>query len=126
METYNGGSHYIDEDKLKEIVKLSNAQNPDIVVLLGDFVSLKSKVATKLENRYRMKMETIASNLAGLKSKHGVFAVFGNNDVYYDWGIVGDQLKRIGYKVLENEVAIIEKGRSEIACFRDAGCNENF
>src|SRR5687768_473997 len=35
----HGGSNGVTEEKLREIVSLANAQEPDLIVLLGDYVS---------------------------------------------------------------------------------------
>src|SRR5690349_2484465 len=35
----HGGANYIDEAKIRKIVELTNAQNPDLIVLLGDYSS---------------------------------------------------------------------------------------
>ncbi len=32
----HGGSHYITEVRIRQIVETANAQNPDLIVLLGD------------------------------------------------------------------------------------------
>src|SRR4051812_16904765 len=33
------GAHFIDEAKLHRIVELTNAQNPDLILILGDYMS---------------------------------------------------------------------------------------
>ncbi|HEY2866123.1 MAG TPA: metallophosphoesterase, partial [Pyrinomonadaceae bacterium] len=75
----HAGSNAVDEAKLREIVKLTNRQNADLVVLLGDYVS---QASTLLHGKHALKMplETIAENLAGLTAKYGVVVVTGNHD----------------------------------------------
>ena len=101
----HGGSNSITEDKIKLVVNVANEQNADLIVLLGDYVAETNGIGSPL----RMPMQTVAENLKGLKAKYGVFVVLGNHDVLYDEKLVGDELRRIGYKVLENEVAFVEK-----------------
>ncbi len=106
----HGGANYIDEAKLRKIVELANQQNPDLIVLLGDYVSQKGGATKPL----RMPIETIAENLQGLKAKYGVYAVLGNHDGWYSDAFVGSALRNIGYKVLENEAIAIEKNGQKI------------
>ncbi|HEX6126713.1 MAG TPA: metallophosphoesterase, partial [Pyrinomonadaceae bacterium] len=61
----------------------------------------------------RMPVSEVANNLAGLQARHGVFAVLGNHDGWYDDVEIATELQRVGYRVLQNEIAIIrEKGVS--------------
>lgn len=100
----HGGSHGVDEAKILEVVKKANSEIPDIIVLLGDYVS------ENLEHtEIKMPMAIVAENLKGLKAKYGVYAVLGNHDGWYNDGDVASQLTRIGYKVLQNQAVVIEK-----------------
>jgi len=56
------------KNRLKKAIKLSNAQNPDIVFLLGDFMSFSSKKVKDLEP------------ISKIKSNNGVYAILGNHD----------------------------------------------
>ena len=102
----HGGSHGVDEERIRQIVQTANAQNADIIVLLGDFVSqpLGGRKQPAL-----MPMGTIADALAGLRAPSGVFAVLGNHDGWYSDAVVANELKRVGIRVLEGEVFPIEK-----------------
>lgn len=100
----HGGSSDVTEEKLRRLVALANAQNPDLIVLLGDYVSQKSKTDASL----KMPFETVAENLRGLQAKYGVYAVVGNHDWYYNEQRVRSEFERIGVKVLENEVAPLQ------------------
>lgn len=101
----HGGSNSVTEEKLRQIVEAVNRQNPDLVILLGDYVSGISGAGSPL----KMSMSTIAENLRGFRSKYGVLVVLGNHDHWYGDEDVRDQFSRIGYRVLENELEIIEK-----------------
>lgn len=100
----HGGSNYVTEEKLRRLVELANAQNPDLIVLLGDYVSQIGGKRSEL----KMPFETIAENLKGFRAKYGVFAVVGNHDWWYDEKKVRGEFERIGVKVLENEVASVQ------------------
>jgi uncharacterized protein len=106
----HGGSNYIDEAKLRKIVEMTNEQNVDLIVLLGDYVSQKGGETRPL----RMPIEMIAENLKGLKAKYGVYAVLGNHDGWYSDAFVGSALRNVGYKVLENETVSIEKNGQKL------------
>ena len=106
----HGGSNNVTEEKIREVVEKANEQNADIVVLLGDYVSETDYGNRPGDNNaLKMPMETIAANLSGLRAKYGVFAVLGNHDGWYSDERVTAELARIGYKVLQNEVAIVDK-----------------
>jgi hypothetical protein len=100
----HGGSNAITEEKIRQIVAEANAQDPDITVLLGDYVA-NNRAHTKIF----MPMSTIAANLAGLRAKYGVYAVLGNHDGWYDDENVATELSKIGYTVLQNQAVVIEK-----------------
>jgi len=101
----HGGSNNVTEEKLRRIVQTTNEQNADLIVLLGDYVSQQHLDRTKI----KMPVKTIADNLKGFQAKYGVFTVLGNHDGWYNDAEVAAEFRRVGYKVLENEVAIVEK-----------------
>lgn len=101
----HGGSHYITEEKIRQLVSKTNEQNPDIIVLLGDYISETNGFGSPL----KMPMRTVAENLQGLKAKYGVYAVLGNHDVLNDEKDIAGELRRVGFKILETEIAFIEK-----------------
>lgn len=104
----HGGASFIDAAKLKQVVDAANAENPDLVVLLGDFVS-QVRSAEAIEQRpLKMPIEEVARSIAGLKAKFGVFAVIGNHDDWYDRETVRKALERVGIRVLVDELATIE------------------
>lgn len=109
----HGGSNSIDEEKIRTIVETANSQNPDLIVLLGDFVSQSKGIGSKL----RMPIETIAENLKGLKSKYGVYGVLGNHDVWDGDERIKSILRNAGIKMLENEIAFIEKDGQKLRIF---------
>ncbi len=102
----HGGSNDVTEEKIWQVVELVNRQNPDLVVLLGDFVSQTGI----REGALKMPSATVISNLKGLRAKYGVFAVIGNHDWYYNDKKMAAEFTGAGIKVLENEVAPISVG----------------
>jgi predicted MPP superfamily phosphohydrolase len=117
LSDIHGGSNGMTEEKLREIVARVNEQNADMVVLLGDYVSETIEDQPGAKVGLKMPMKTIADNLAGMKATHGVFAVLGNHDGWYDDDIVAAEFTRVGYKVLRQEVAAIEKNGKRLRIF---------
>lgn len=102
----HGGSNHVTEEKLRDIVSKTNEQNPDLIVLLGDYISqVKGKRGALM-----MPVETIADNLQGLKAKYGVYAVIGNHDWWYNENKVRTEFERVGIKILDNEAVEIKIG----------------
>lgn len=85
--------------RLGRIVRQVNAQNPDAVLIAGDFVSDK-QFATR---RYSLN-EAIAP-LRDLKSRFGTFAVLGNHDHWRNAAAAHAALRRLGINVLDNSAA---------------------
>lgn len=105
----HGGSRGGGEEQIRRTVEKANEQNADLIVLLGDYVSESFR-----GDELKMPMPTIAENLKGLQAKYGVYAVLGNHDVRFGGVEVAWELRKIGYHVLENEVAAIEKNNQRI------------
>lgn len=106
----HGGSNYITEEKIRRVVETANAQTPDLIVLLGDYVSQKHGKNSDL----KMPVETIAANLHGLRAKYGVYAVIGNHDWWFDEKRVRARFEAVGIKVLENETVSFPVGEETV------------
>jgi len=115
----HGGSNNVTTEKLREIVAKTNEQKADIVVLLGDYISEKNEGTAESSNADTLKMpvDTIAENLAGLNAKYGVYAVLGNHDGWYGDAEIAAEFARVGYRVLQNEVAVIDKDGKRLKLF---------
>lgn len=103
----HGGSNAVTEEKICEVVARANEQNADLIVLLGDYVSQRVYRGPLGDRDLRMPMHTVAENLAGLKAKYGVVAVMGNHDDWYSNGEIANELRAIGYTVLDNEIMTV-------------------
>jgi predicted MPP superfamily phosphohydrolase len=95
----HAGSPFINETKLRQIVSLANAQQPDLIVLLGDYM------VRDVFYRNPMEPEKIAAVVKDLKAPMGVYAVLGNHDWYFDGPRVRRAFENNGIKVLDNDVA---------------------
>lgn len=93
------GSPHVGLDKLQRIVEKTNAENPALVVLLGDFVI--GGPGGRHDANF-VEPEKTAEELKKLRAPLGVFAVLGNHDWWYDGERVGRALTSAGIPVLEN------------------------
>jgi len=87
-------------------VNAVNALRPDMVALLGDFVSHPIIGSVKTASR---KAEPCAQLLRTLRSRLGSFAILGNHDVSTEAEFVADALKSHGISLLRNESHAIEQ-----------------
>ena len=77
------------------IVEKINAETPDIVVSVGDFVCGHTRHST-------MPIEQIAKTLSKVKAKFGFYTSLGNHDGWYDPTEITQALEENGIKVLSN------------------------
>ncbi|MBP5344576.1 MAG: metallophosphoesterase, partial [Alphaproteobacteria bacterium] len=82
----------ISEDKLEKLIAQANAQNPDLILLLGDIVDDIPK-----------RIESIVQKLQKLQAKYGVYAVAGNHEVYIGYKPATHLLQKNNIPVLTNE-----------------------
>ena len=98
------GSPYYGLDKLEEVVALTNAQSPDLVLLAGDYV-----IQGVFGGEF-VAPEDFAPVLGKLEARWGVYAVLGNHDHWLNARRVEWALEEAGIPVLENESV----GRGEL------------
>ena len=113
----HGGSNGGSAENIRRVVETTNRQNPDLIVLLGDYASQEPTNQPIQERPLRMPIREVAGHLAGLKARHGVFAVLGNHDGWYGDSEVATELTRIGYRVLQNEIVTIRQDNSVLRVF---------
>jgi predicted MPP superfamily phosphohydrolase len=73
-------------------VTMTNQLQPDVIVLTGDYVTHEPQA-----------IHTLTPLLAPLQAKHGVFAIFGNHDVWTNAAVVGQGLEQMGFRLLVNQ-----------------------
>ena len=98
----HAGSPFIDEKKLRTIVALTNAQNPDLVVLLGDLMSPNTW------HSHIVEPEVTAGILKDLRAPLGIYSILGNHDWWYGGERVRHALEANGIHVLEEEAAEVK------------------
>ncbi|MGE0881925.1 MAG: metallophosphoesterase [Blastocatellales bacterium] len=103
----HAGSPHITIEKIRRMVEMTNSQQPDLILLAGDFVIQDVIGGSFIEP------ETLAVELKTLKAEGGVFATLGNHDWWYNAARVRNPLELAGIRVLDNQAVKIElKGRS--------------
>ncbi len=73
------------------MVRLAQQQHPDVILLLGDYVSTHKGIA-EIERAFE-----------GIDAPQGVYAVLGNHDHWSGAQRVVESLQRAGIRVLNNE-----------------------
>jgi predicted MPP superfamily phosphohydrolase len=96
------GGSFIDDKKLHEIVDRTNQLHPELIVILGDYMSSNGWTSRRVEP------EVFGPVLKNFSSTYGTYSVLGNHDNWYDTGKVRAGLEHNGIKVLDNEVLPIE------------------
>jgi predicted MPP superfamily phosphohydrolase len=91
-------TRYINEAKLQRIVDLTNAQHPDLIVLLGDYIH------GVRGNPEHVEPEVTVKYLKNLKAPLGVYAVLGNHDWWYNGERVRQVFESEGIPILEDDV----------------------
>ena len=84
---------------LKRLVRIVNAQHPDIICFTGDFACRRAQFATA---------DVYCSILRGMRARYGKFAVTGNHDILGAAGKAPQLICRAGFTLLQNEAARVE------------------
>jgi predicted MPP superfamily phosphohydrolase len=92
-----------DERLLAEACDALDAFEPDVLLLGGDFVSVRSSY-----------IDDLAPKLAKIRAPHGKFAVLGNHDLRANWTHVVDELEKAGVRVLRNQQATLGAPFSDV------------
>lgn len=89
-------------ERVVSIVRRMNAEKPDLVVLLGDYVTSHEPAELRSHPERTAVLQGVAA-LAGLVAPRGVYAVIGNHDVWYDTDAIRAALEAANARVLEND-----------------------
>jgi uncharacterized protein len=92
---------FITEKKLRTIVERTNQREPELILILGDFIAGG-------RNKARVEPEVFAPVLKDLRAPLGVYAVLGNHDWWYNGARVRQALEQNGIKVLEDKSAKVD------------------
>ena len=87
------GGSFIDEEKLRTIVARTNERQPELIVILGDYMT-----------KARIRAGGLWAVLKDFSAPLGTYSVLGNHDRWDSGDGVRRGLEQNGIKVLENEV----------------------
>jgi predicted MPP superfamily phosphohydrolase len=90
-------------------VRLTNALEPDLVALTGDFVTTPVFGRSIADKRAALASEPCARLLGTIRARSGVWASLGNHDAYSDPATIERALRRSGIEVLRNRAVPIER-----------------
>jgi predicted MPP superfamily phosphohydrolase len=102
LSDIHAGSAFIDEAKLRLIVDRTNQLQPDLIVILGDYITGNGRTSRNVEP------EVFAPQLKGFHAPLGVYSVLGNHDWWYNGKRVRQALEQNGLRVLDDEVVEIQ------------------
>ena len=104
----HAGGWFIDDQKLRLIVARTNQLQPELVVILGDYMAGNGSTSQ------RVAPEVFASVLKDLRPSLGVYSVLGNHDWWWDGPRVRRGLEANGIKVLDDEVVEVKARGSSV------------
>ncbi len=95
---------YVTEAHIANAVQMTNALEPDVIVLIGDLVNSSW--------RY---IEPCAEIISKLDAPLGVYAVLGNHDYWVGYlNLTLASIKKAGVHLLRNQVVPLTRGRSTL------------
>lgn len=97
---------WMSQARLQEIVRLVEAQNPDCVVLTGDFITTQPQFF----------VDQLVAGLHGIGAPDGVFAVLGNHDYWSDGSgdTVRPALIELGINELRDEIHTLRRNNARL------------
>jgi predicted MPP superfamily phosphohydrolase len=107
-DTHVGGPH-VDAARVGRVVARMNAEKPDLVVLLGDYVGGHGAVA-RHDRAFRHEVDAGIAAFAGLDAPLGAIAVFGNHDWWYGDVAIARAFAAAKIPLLENESVPVSTG----------------
>ncbi|HET7084572.1 MAG TPA: metallophosphoesterase [Rhizomicrobium sp.] len=104
----HAGAPYIDSAKIDQVVAMTNAARPDLILLTGDYV-----ITGVLGGRH-MPIRAIAQHLKALHAPLGVYAVQGNHDRGESAEAIARAFQRVDIPDLENAHVRLPPPRDQI------------
>jgi hypothetical protein len=103
------GANFLTLNKLRQVVSRINAEQPDLIVLLGDYVK-----NDRARRTVAVEPEVLVQPLRSLRAGNGVYAVLGNHDWWYDGAKVRRAFEEVGIAVIDNDAVRLTRRGSAI------------
>lgn len=94
---------YVSQERVADMVARVNATHPDLIVLAGDYVSMRASY-----------IEPCIAELGKLSAPMGVYAILGNHDHWVDASLTRQMLSQVGILDLTNTNIAIRRGEASI------------
>jgi len=105
MSDFHAGA-FTSEADILEAVSMVRRENPDLIVLLGDYVDGAYSHSPKNVEKGAF----LFNVLKELKAPLGMYAVLGNHDHWTDAGLVRKRLSEVPLVILDNKGFPLDKG----------------
>lgn len=102
LSDIHAGSPYIDKKKVDKIVELSNKENPDLILLLGDY-----EIENVLGGKF-IPTKVVSKKIAKIKAPRGIISILGN----HEWWNDGEESKK---SLLNHNITFLENNSINIA-----------
>lgn len=96
-------SKLFQQDWVQGVVERSNAIDPDLIVVTGDFI----------DGSVQARRDDVAP-LAQLRARHGVLGIPGNHEYYFDYGAWKARFEELGVRMLTNQHAVVQHGNAQL------------
>ena len=102
---------------LRHAVRITNAVNPQLIALLGDYGYSFASLPGASRRWYQSALGAMTDHLRQLQAEDGVIAILGNHDYDADASTVTDWLRDLGADVLVNRIRCISRGSDSLRVF---------
>ena len=96
-------NRYFNGDDFIKLIQRINSLDADIVILGGDYTSLSPEYLTPF-----------LENIDKLKTKYGVYSIFGNHDFWEDITVLRNGFEETNINICDNKSYWIKKGNDSI------------
>jgi predicted MPP superfamily phosphohydrolase len=94
---------FTDIGQIRQAIETANALEPDLIVLMGDYVTRQAEAVFEL-----------VPLLSTLNAKYGVFTIIGNHDIWTDVEVVQSGLTKARLPILKNDGLMLAVGRERL------------
>lgn len=110
-------SAWVPASFIREVMREVNAARPDLIVLLGDYLTHRWVRRGRGRGSAPPEPERIqaaAATLAGLQAPLGVHFVLGNHDYWEGGALMREALRGLGYRDLNNAATWLTRGTERV------------